>query len=42
MLVITLLWVSMWLGGPPDCSSSRRRLAIGQAMLVAGCSSADL
>jgi hypothetical protein len=41
MLVITLLWVSMWLGGPPDCSSSRR-LAIGQAMLVAGCSSADL
>jgi len=26
----------IWLGGPPKCSSSSR-LAIGEAMLVAGC-----
>jgi hypothetical protein len=36
MTVIALIWLSMWLGGPTDCSSSPR-LAIGKAMLVAGC-----
>jgi hypothetical protein len=37
LFVLALIWCAIRLGGPPECDSSSPRIAIGEVMLVAGC-----
>jgi hypothetical protein len=36
ILLVALIWFSLWLGGPQDCASITD-VRIGHSMLLAGC-----